>query len=246
MPLYPDIIVNISWSQRTTPWEIAQDVAVALIREWRGGAPLDIEVIKRFEKATRQHETTISEEAVLEIVQDMVFIDMGMFEFARLRRDLVNNAIDWERRFGVAPSITGSIAELDAALLVGASIDAYASGTKGISAVRKGFDFIQNGLRYQVKANRPSGRPGSRVTMTGKPKPSGWNRLIWIHYTPDYRILEAWECDRETWPYHGKKTIRPEHIRDIGSFFLVPQTHPGRFLNFRRPTSGKERENIRA
>ena len=49
---------------------------------------------------------------------------------------------------------------------------------KDKTAVSKGADFVYKNTRYQVKANRPSGKKGSRVTMV--PKASnyeyGYNR----------------------------------------------------------------------
>ena len=56
------------------------------------------------------------------------------------------------------------------------------------TAVAKGLDFEWSGCRYQVKANRPSGKPGSRVTLVPKPKNYDWDRLIWILYNVDYEI----------------------------------------------------------
>jgi hypothetical protein len=41
-----------------------------------------------------------------------------------LRKQLVDVALEWEKQFGVAPSITSAISELGAARLVGMSEDA--------------------------------------------------------------------------------------------------------------------------
>ena len=69
------------------------------------------------------------------------------------------------------------------------------------TAVTKGFDFFYNEIRYQVTANRPSGKKGSKVTLvkqkTEKKGPFGWDRLIWILYDGSYEIQEAWEFSAE-------------------------------------------------
>ena len=73
-------------------------------------------------------------------------------------------ALAWQDRYGVAPQITSTLSELDAARLVGMSEPEYAEDCATRTAVTKGYDFRHEGIRYQVKANRPSGRPGSPVT----------------------------------------------------------------------------------
>jgi hypothetical protein len=87
-----------------------------------------------------------------------------------LRDKLVDLALTWERAFGNAPHITAALSEFDAARLMGCSLDEYAKCMQGVTAVRRGHDFEFNGKRYQVKANRPSGKPGSRVTLVPKAK----------------------------------------------------------------------------
>jgi len=89
-----------------------------------------------------------------------------------LRTRLVEVALAWERRFGVAPAITSAVSEYDAAMLVGHSDDTFSADCVGRTAVSRGADFTHRGVRYQVKANRPSGKPGSFVRMsphTGPP-----------------------------------------------------------------------------
>jgi hypothetical protein len=81
-----------------------------------------------------------------------------------LRRQLVKASLEWESYFGVAPSITNAISELDASLLVGMKEDDYCAGGKNRTAVTKDIDFIFKGISYQVTANRPSGKKGSKVT----------------------------------------------------------------------------------
>ena len=87
-----------------------------------------------------------------------------------LRNRLVNVTLEWERIFGVAPSITSAISEYDVARLVGHTDESYGKACVGRTAVTRGCDFICNGIRYQIKANRPSGKPGSPVTKVGEAK----------------------------------------------------------------------------
>ena len=99
-----------------------------------------------------------------------------------LRNKLVDTALQWQERFGVAPSITSAISEYDAALLVGMTENEYSDYMQDKTAVCKGADFIFNKTRYQVKANRPSGKKGSFVTMVPKATNYEWDKLIWILY----------------------------------------------------------------
>ena len=112
---------------------------------------------------------------------------------ASLRSRLVAVALEWERGFGVAPQITNAVSEYDAALLVGHSDTSFSQNCIGRTAVSRGADFSCNGLRYQVKANRPSGKPGSPVTKVGKASNYEWDRLIWLLYDRHYVLQEAWE-----------------------------------------------------
>lgn len=52
---------------------------------------------------------------------------------------------------------------------------------------------VYRNIRYQVKANRPSGKKGSKVTMVPKASNYEWDMLIWILYDKDYVMQEAWE-----------------------------------------------------
>ena len=82
-----------------------------------------------------------------------------------LREDLVADALRWAQRFGVAPAITGAISEYDAAVhIVGMTEEEYAIDCRTHTAVTKGVDFTHKRIRYQVKANRASGKPGSSST----------------------------------------------------------------------------------
>jgi hypothetical protein len=120
-----------------------------------------------------------------------------MSKAENLRKQLVTVSLEWQDYFGVAPSITGAISELDAAKIAGMKEDEYCAGGVGRTAVTKDFDFKHNGLRYQVTANRPSGKKGSPVTRvsqkTEKKRTFGWDLLIWILYDRAYNMQESWE-----------------------------------------------------
>jgi hypothetical protein len=109
-----------------------------------------------------------------------------------LRDKFVHLALQWEQTFGNAPHITAALSELDAAQVVGCSISEYAECMRGVSAIRRGHDFEFKGQRYQVKANRPSGKRGSFVTLVPKARNFDWDFLIWILYNKSYEIEEAW------------------------------------------------------
>jgi hypothetical protein len=109
-----------------------------------------------------------------------------------LRRELVDIALRWEQAFGNAPAITSALSEYDAAHLVGCSLDAYSQGMQGATSVQRGHDFRFNDATYQVKANRPSGKKGSVVTLVPRANNFEWDRLIWILYSARYEIQEAW------------------------------------------------------
>jgi len=87
-----------------------------------------------------------------------------------LRQNLVDLALEWERQYGVAPSIVSAISEYDAARLVGMSDLKYSSYMReqNRTAVSSGHDFCYKNIRYQIKAHRPSGKPGSKITNAGK------------------------------------------------------------------------------
>ncbi len=85
----------------------------------------------------------------------------------------------------------------------------------GATAVQKGHDFIFNSSRYQVKANRPSGKPGSFVTLVPKSKNYEWDFLIWLLYDPQYQIQEAWlwEVGAYKAAFDSVKRLSPSHYR---------------------------------
>ncbi len=132
-----------------------------------------------------------------------------------LRNKLVEASLSWERDFGVAPSITSSISEYDAAELIGFPIEQYSATMQGATAVQKGYDFVFKGSRYQVKACRPSGKRGSFVTRVPKASNYHWDFLIWILYNPTYEVQEAWLWDVTAYSKAFDSLVRlsPEHMR---------------------------------
>lgn len=132
------------------------------------------------------------------------------------RQQLVEAALTWEKAFGVAPSITSALSEYDAALLVGFTLEAYSESMQDRTSVQKGYDFEFNGARYQVKANRPSGKPGSFVTLVPKAKNYEWDFLIWILYSRQYEIQEAWHWGVSAYKkaFHNVTRLSPKHYRN--------------------------------
>lgn len=145
-----------------------------------------------------------------------------------LRARLVTATLEWQDHFGVAPAITSALAEYDTALLVGHSPESFGRDCVDRTAVTKGCDFTLNGLRYQVKANRPSGRPGSFVTLVAKATNYDWDRLIWILYDRGYRMQEAWEwaVDDYRLTSHEKKRLAPADMRNGKRLFPWTSWHP--------------------
>lgn len=132
-----------------------------------------------------------------------------------LREALVSVALKWEQHFGNAPSITSALSEYDAAMLIGLSEAQYSDAMKGATSVRKGYDFMFNGKRYQVKGNRPSGKPGSFVTRVPKALNYGWDYLVWVLYDRHYDVKEAWLWDVEAYrsAFHEISRLSPDHYR---------------------------------
>ena len=132
------------------------------------------------------------------------------------RRDLlVRVSLEWERRSVVAPSITSAVAEYDAAKLKGTSLRKGKGRDASYTAVTKGVDFQIGDVGYQVKSNRPSGKPGSPVTLVSKASNHNWDKLIWILYDRDYNLKEAWEFSRGDYRerFDQKKRLSPEDMR---------------------------------
>jgi hypothetical protein len=134
-----------------------------------------------------------------------------------IRSRLVAIALEWQELFGVAPHITSAISELDAARrLVG--MTAKECGKAGINrtAVTRGYDFEYRGCRYQIKANRPSGKPGSKARIISVPKNLDWDVLIWILYDKHYVMQEAWMWTVAKYKKRFKnvKRLRPTDMRE--------------------------------
>jgi len=132
-----------------------------------------------------------------------------------LREDLVRTALAWQRQYGVAPPITSTISEYDAAKIVGMSDGEYSKYMQGKTAVSRGHDILFRGIRYQIKAHRPSGKPGSFITNAGKARNYDWDKLIWIRYNTECEIQEAWSWDREQYieAFESLKRISPADMR---------------------------------
>jgi hypothetical protein len=135
-----------------------------------------------------------------------------------LRRSLIDLALTWESRYGVAPSIVSAISEYDAATkLVGMSDSDYSHYMQkhNRTAVSSGHDFSYKDIRYQIKAHRPSGKPGSKITNAGKASNYNWDILIWIRYDKDYKIEEAWSWERDNYieAFDSAKRISPADMR---------------------------------
>ena len=139
-----------------------------------------------------------------------------------LRNKLVDIALDWQENFGVAPSITSAISEYDAAMLIGMPESEYSDYMQDKTAVSKGADFIYKNTRYQVKANRPSGKKSSFVTMVPKASNYEWDKLIWILYDSKYVIHEAWEWSVQDYKYafDTKKRLSPNDYRKGKCLYL--------------------------
>jgi hypothetical protein len=141
-----------------------------------------------------------------------------------IRSRLVSVALEWQKRFGVAPAVTSAISEFDAFSLVGMSEEEYCTDCIERTAVTSGHDFKHNGCRYQIKANRPSGKPGSPVRLVGKAKNLAWDKLIWILYDRDYCIQEAWEWTVEEYrtQFEFAKRLAPTDMRKGRRIYPAP------------------------
>ena len=144
------------------------------------------------------------------------------FTNTSLRTKLITIALEWQSRFGVAPSITTALSEYDAALLVGCLEPDYALQTQHRTAVTKDSDFLFAGKHYQIKGNRPSGKPGSKITKVPKAKNYNWDYLIWMLYNEEYVLLESWLWTASDYRarLHAIPHIRPSHMREGTSLFI--------------------------
>jgi len=132
-----------------------------------------------------------------------------------LRQLLVETALKWQTHYGVAPDITRALAEYDAAMLVGCTQDNYSKFMQPRTAVSEGHDFEHLGCRYQVSGNRPSGKPGSAVTLVSLKKKFDWDYFIWVHYYENYEIREAWLWAVEDYKreFSNKTRLSPKELR---------------------------------
>jgi hypothetical protein len=98
---------------------------------------------------------------------------------------------------------------------VGCPEEDYSRFMQDRTAVSKGADLIHEGKRYQVKANRPSGKPGSPVMLVAQARNYDWDYLIWIHYTTAYEICEAWIWDVDDYKraFDSVTRLSPDHMR---------------------------------
>lgn len=132
-----------------------------------------------------------------------------------LRSELIELCLQWQKKYGLSPAITCAISELDAALLVGMSENEYSIFMQDRTAVSRGYDFIHNRIKYQIKAHRPSGKIGSKITNAGKAKNYDWDKLIWIRYDYSFNIQEAWCWERDAYfkNFDAKGRISPQDMR---------------------------------
>jgi len=132
-----------------------------------------------------------------------------------IRDLLVKIALEWENKFSVMPQITSAISEYDAAHLLGCDDQIYSKIMEGQTAVTKGHDFIYKGIKYQIKGNRPSGKPGSKVTRGAKANNYEWDILIWILYDTQFNIQEAWKFKVDMYKrlFDQKKRLSPDDMR---------------------------------
>ncbi len=153
-----------------------------------------------------------------------------------LRKSLVKNAINFEKKFHIIPSISSAISELDAMAIVGMSGDEIVKYAPKQKSRQKDFDFEYNGKKYQVKVDRQSitelssvekglNRHNSQVSIGGK-----WDSIMWLQYNSDYRLLLAYEFAEKNlakksikysgrkrsfkWIHDNKKKIRPKDIKE--------------------------------
>jgi hypothetical protein len=136
-----------------------------------------------------------------------------------VRDQLGQTALEWEQHFGFFPGqagITAAISEYDAAMMLGHDEAGYIASIEGRSSVGRGHDFLFEGKRIQVKANRPSGRPGSAVWNAGpKVKTDGWDVLIYILYDKNYSVKEAYQFSADGYErmFSDKKALLLEDMR---------------------------------
>jgi hypothetical protein len=136
-----------------------------------------------------------------------------------IRDQLVQTVLKWEEMFGFFPGqagVTAAVSEYDAAMILGLSEAQYARSVDGRSSVGRGYDFMFKDKRVQVKANRPSGLPGSAVRNAGpKVKTGPWDIFIYILYDKDYAVQEVYQFDPDMYEtmFSNKEKLRLEDMR---------------------------------
>ena len=81
-------------------------------------------------------------------------------------------------------------------------------------------------MKYQVKACRPSGRKGDKITNVPMAKNYEWDKLIWIMYDKEYRIVvKAWLWERDNYisKFDKKKRLSPRDMRDGENLLSLPK-----------------------
>ena len=69
-----------------------------------------------------------------------------------IRERLIDVSLEWQETYGISPPITSTLSELDTSELVGMPNLDYSEFMQGQTAVQKGYDFIYEGVRYQVES----------------------------------------------------------------------------------------------
>jgi len=149
-------------------------------------------------------------------------------QIVTIRDQLVETILKWERTFGFfsgQSGITAAVSEYDAAMLIGQTEAEYIASVRGRSSVSRGYDFVFKGQRIQVRANRPSGLPGSNVWNAGRKAGTGlWDILIYVLYDENYVIQAAYKFDHDTYHkiFSGKTSLRLEDMRRGEQLSLIP------------------------
>jgi hypothetical protein len=137
-----------------------------------------------------------------------------------IRDRLVQTILKWEEKFGFFPGqagITAAVSEYDTAMRLGLNEDQYRGSIMGRSSVGRGYDFKFKDKKIQVKANRPSGRPGSDIWNAGpKVRTDRWDILIYILYHKNYVIQEAYwfDCDEYERMFLNEKKLRLDDMEE--------------------------------
>jgi TonB family protein len=132
--------------------------------------------------ATKIVEPSYPEEAKKQAIEDHVVVELVINEKGKvlkarvvyghqvLREAALEAARQWE--------FTPAKYKGKAVKVVGTITFYFPPQKEASKAVSKGYDFLHDGLHYQVKANRPSGKPGSPVTLVAKAKNYEWDCLV--------------------------------------------------------------------